>query len=216
MASGSLKQENSKNNKPSSPLEQFLQAEAAAKAALPSKEVIKIQAKIRPPPSAVKTVKDLIFWEYAKVIGQAAGFGTNYGFIMSRFQKLKKGDMKWTSPDEDAKDMIVRGEKCCIYCGVTEGLTQDHIIPSSKGGPDIPANIVPACKSCNSSKHNRDIFEWYFLERKADSIPRKVWSRYLKLVWEFHTLHRTIDRADINKDGKLDLMDISAIFRRRI
>lgn len=47
----------------------------------------------------------------------------------------------------------------CAYCGV-RAETWDHIIPVSKGGVTDLWNIVPACKSCNSSKGSRDVYEW--------------------------------------------------------
>ena len=41
----------------------------------------------------------------------------------------------------------------CAYCGkMPASLTQDHVIPLSLGGSHTPANIVPACRSCNSRK----------------------------------------------------------------
>jgi 5-methylcytosine-specific restriction endonuclease McrA len=41
----------------------------------------------------------------------------------------------------------------CVYCGrKMKRLTQDHIIPLSKGGPHTASNVVPACLSCNSRK----------------------------------------------------------------
>lgn len=41
----------------------------------------------------------------------------------------------------------------CAYCGRSDvRLTQDHILPLSKGGKHILANIAPACQSCNSIK----------------------------------------------------------------
>lgn len=46
------------------------------------------------PPPVVKTVKDLIFWQYAKIMAGSAGFGkTNYGFVLSRFKELQEGDI---------------------------------------------------------------------------------------------------------------------------
>jgi 5-methylcytosine-specific restriction endonuclease McrA len=44
----------------------------------------------------------------------------------------------------------------CVYCNrKSQRLTQDHITPLSKGGTHTFANIVPACRSCNSKKGNR-------------------------------------------------------------
>ena len=44
----------------------------------------------------------------------------------------------------------------CAYCGkIPASLTQDHVIPLALGGSHTPANIVPACLSCNSRKGNR-------------------------------------------------------------
>lgn len=43
----------------------------------------------------------------------------------------------------------------CAYCGEKKPLTQDHIIPVSKGGAHTASNIIPACQSCNSSKGAR-------------------------------------------------------------
>ena len=49
----------------------------------------------------------------------------------------------------------------CAYCGKEKVLTQDHVVPLSKGGNYTAANIIPACSFCNSSKSNQDMIEWY-------------------------------------------------------
>lgn len=51
----------------------------------------------------------------------------------------------------------------CAYCRRTEPLTQDHITPVSKGGEHTLSNIVPACQSCNSSKKDRTLSEFFDL-----------------------------------------------------
>ena len=49
----------------------------------------------------------------------------------------------------------------CAYCGDSNELTADHIVPLSKGGTNNIANILPACKKCNSSKHAKGLTEWF-------------------------------------------------------
>jgi len=49
----------------------------------------------------------------------------------------------------------------CAYCGKELPLAQEHFIPLSKGGEYTVNNIIPSCISCNSSKRDKDFFEWY-------------------------------------------------------
>ena len=53
----------------------------------------------------------------------------------------------------------------CHYCGKYVGsanLTMDHLIPLSKGGRSIRANLVPVCKDCNNKKKANYLFECDF------------------------------------------------------
>jgi 5-methylcytosine-specific restriction endonuclease McrA len=43
----------------------------------------------------------------------------------------------------------------CVNCGSTENLTQDHVIPRSKGGPNGLANKQLLCQPCNVTKGAR-------------------------------------------------------------
>jgi hypothetical protein len=54
------------------------------------------------------------------------------------------------------------GKLHCAYCGqVITKATQEHFIPISKGGEYAKSNILPVCGKCNSSKQEKDFYEWY-------------------------------------------------------
>jgi hypothetical protein len=174
------------------------------------------------PPKYVTTVRQLIFWEYARLIARAAGFEGNYGFIVSRYKKLVSGEMSWSSSVRDYQKELEKG-KICVYCGSTANLSTDHIIPISRAGvdPRIAAllnstdNCVCACKNCNSKKKDKDIFEWYGLER-ADDIPKLVLSKFLKIVYRLHETQGTLDLKDPNMDGVLNIYDLGVVITNLI
>lgn len=49
----------------------------------------------------------------------------------------------------------------CAYCGHVTDLEQEHFVPLVQGGGYTESNIIPACRSCNASKNDKDFFEWY-------------------------------------------------------
>jgi len=59
----------------------------------------------------------------------------------------------------------------CHYCGCLVGarrLTLDHVVPLIRGGKSVRANVVPACKDCNSAKQSLLPWEWdTYLDRLA-------------------------------------------------
>lgn len=49
----------------------------------------------------------------------------------------------------------------CAYCLTKLGNpTMDHFRPLSRGGTHSPDNVVPACVTCNSTKHNGLMSRW--------------------------------------------------------
>jgi 5-methylcytosine-specific restriction endonuclease McrA len=53
----------------------------------------------------------------------------------------------------------------CAYCGVADKpLQRDCVLALSRGGRYTLENIVPACRSCNTSKCNDEVTGW--LRRK--------------------------------------------------
>ncbi len=62
--------------------------------------------------------------------------------------------------EKDRLDALTTGwGGLCAYCEKT-GTTWDHIVPLTKGGSNLPENLAPACKSCNSSKGAKLLADW--------------------------------------------------------
>jgi len=109
------------------------------------------------PPSTVKTVRDLIFWQYAKIISESAGFGKrNWRFVMKKFKQLKDGEIFWN----EIREYVRERKDECIFCGRKTDLTIDHLFPRLFNGPDDEKNIVFVCRECNSSKGSRRLYEF--------------------------------------------------------
>lgn len=78
----------------------------------------------------------------------------------------------------------------CAYCGMeqedhlrkyNENLHCDHIHPLSKGGQFIYGNVIPSCRSCNTSKHTKDIFAFYDYSETFTYGKLKIILNYISL-----------------------------------
>ena len=70
---------------------------------------------------------------------------------------------------EEWEDALEFFNDSCAYCGVSDDTVgKEHIIPVVKGGGYTADNIIPSCKSCNSSKHTSDMEEWYVKHEHYD------------------------------------------------
>lgn len=68
-------------------------------------------------------------------------------------RKMRLANVEDTLTIEQWEGIKQRYGYRCAYCGLRKKLTRDHVIPISKGGSNTVDNIVPACISCNCSKH---------------------------------------------------------------
>jgi len=79
-----------------------------------------------------------------------------YRFYHRRYISRKRG-AKGSHTLEEWQELKQQFNFTCWMCGRSEPeikLTEDHIIPLSKGGSDYIENIQPLCGSCNSRKSN--------------------------------------------------------------
>lgn len=150
------------------------------------------------PPKAVKTVREVIYYQYAKIISASSGFEkTNYGMVMSKWKKLCLGEIQWSSAVREWLKEKEEPSKC-IYCGEEKELTVEHILPCSCGGEDIADNVVMVCKSCNSSKGSKRLYEWRKLAEK-DKYHRIAEGKYLKYLYSLHEKQDTLDVDDVRQ-----------------
>ena len=83
---------------------------------------------------------------------------------------------------QEWEEIKVEFDYKCAYCGKPlRRFTQDHIIPLTAGGGYTRANIIPACKSCNSSKHTTPLEEWY---RRQSFFSEERYQRILEHLQE--------------------------------
>ncbi len=60
----------------------------------------------------------------------------------------------------------------CFYCHKKPYAAFEHLIPLCRGGGNWPANIVPACRSCNGEKGSLKYWtEWRFDTGKLVDLP---------------------------------------------
>lgn len=64
--------------------------------------------------------------------------------------------------EEAVFDALNNFQKKCPYCGkeqyrvgIRDKIEIDHFVPVSKGGQNVPWNLVPVCKACNRKKRDR-------------------------------------------------------------
>ena len=165
------------------------------------------------------TVGERLFWAYANLAmaDMAVGrsdkkFKTLHYMVRA---KLNKGLLEGTmSPRTMMKDQKVRMKLPmeCVYCGNIQHLSIDHVIPSNRGGEDTGDNAIWACRSCNSSKSDLDLFTWWFSKR--DEFPPIFLVRvYLKQAIIYFSDHKRLDEAwrDV-EDTPFDLASIPEDF----
>jgi 5-methylcytosine-specific restriction endonuclease McrA len=87
--------------------------------------------------------------------------------FLNKARQRSGKQVKGSHTFEEWQELIKKHDFKCYYCKERMAKedsplkwTRDHIIPLSRGGSDDINNIVPSCKSCNSSKGDKTLEEW--------------------------------------------------------
>jgi hypothetical protein len=182
------------------------------------------------PDRDVKTIGDVINFQYAKIITRSAYGCANgveakkkyYGFIKKTFKDLCSGEKSWSNIEREDWQ-LVESDKKCAYCDAADGLAREHIVPGSLlinercPSCDIVQSIhnkVWACKTCNSEKGTMGLYSFYRKRLPAekkyfDYLPPIVEKKYLKTVYEcLSKCTACLDSGDMDGDGFLTVLDI--------
>lgn len=91
----------------------------------------------------------------------------NSAFDCPSVIRLKKfSKIPFRRVELNKKNIHRRDGNKCVYCGVNENLTLDHVIPKSRGGQHTWDNLVTACMKCNNKKDN------YLLDEIGMTLPK--------------------------------------------
>ena len=156
---------------------------------------------------------EYLYWSYAnlQMLHYAVNVGKTkydrmcYMIRAKAFKAYKEG--RWNIHDLlEFNVEKIRQNNYCWYCGKemeTAKLTKDHVFPRSKGGDNDMDNIIMVCKTCNSSKGDMDLFEWY-AEIRKEWPPINVFVHYLKNIYLYSVESGLMDKHC----EELDAMDL--------
>ncbi|GGH72733.1 hypothetical protein GCM10010978_09920 [Compostibacillus humi] len=68
-------------------------------------------------------------------------------------------------------------EPCCAYCGKEvpeQDRTLDHITPIKYGGSNTFDNVMMACRSCNSAKADRPVYDFIHRQQNIEATKQLV------------------------------------------
>jgi len=169
-----------------------------------------------------KSVREVIYRHYAKLIASAVldiNPGTvrdervrkqYWGLVRDRYSRLVSGAINMSTSANELRKLVEGAGTQCVYCGASEDLEWDHIIPLSRGGPDTPDNLVRACAGCNRSKGRKTPSEFY--AGRWDEIPRIVQGLYLKLLYAEHERRGTLDARQFPEGKPPRISHLAAVF----
>ena len=116
--------------------------------------------------------------------------------VRARLQRgLIDGTMRMRSLYDDER-IKMTVPQACYYCGGTDRLCVDHLIPKMRGGPDASDNLIWSCRRCNSSKGSQDLIEWMTAKNRFP--PILLLRRYVKIVARYCEEHGHLD-ADLSR-----------------
>lgn len=132
--------------------------------------------------AVIYKAKDLVVWEsgeqdWTKYGGTNRVSGRQSSITFSSIMAVRGSHHpKRQTPALTNTNLFGRDLHTCAYCGKTfnsHNLTNDHIVPRSRGGSHSWMNCVTACRRCNNDKDDKTVQEWGFDLLYAPYVPTR-------------------------------------------
>ncbi len=98
----------------------------------------------------------LVYLEKAELVSESPDQllrTVNRSFPMPSVIRLKRyANVPYKGVVLSRQNVFKRDSFKCQYCGDTDNLTLDHVVPKAKGGKSTWSNLITACKRCNTQK----------------------------------------------------------------
>lgn len=174
----------------------------------------------------VKTIRDLIWLQYAKTLARGAMLPEE---VISRtLEDLRSGVRDWSVITHD-DSLLAGAERKCAYCGRTTDLSHEDLVSSSlaitEKCPNCDTiqtlhNKVWSCRKCNAAKGTLGLYQFYQRrsagrKRFEDSIPPLLEKKYLKVVYDCLDCAKCLDEGDMDGDGKVTVLDIDFAIQQK-
>lgn len=100
--------------------------------------------------------------------------------LLRKHRESAAPGISWTARKHLLAKWKQQGKRCA-YCDRLAD-TIDHVVPLVRGGTNYEGNLVPCCKSCNSSKQGLTIVEWRTGKRLPRMTKAPEWKRSRKPI----------------------------------
>lgn len=118
------------------------------------------------------------------------GGAATYAARMKAHNQRRRSRLKLQLDNLYLKLLLNAQGNRCFYCGEDMGDTPslEHLTPVSRGGDNQRYNLVYACKSCNSKKHDKTLEEYaihigaFHLIDKYDTMIARIYHPYMDFI----------------------------------